>query len=147
MDYISSNFPISGLPIQQFCMSRISQFLVHIFSSFACPGVKKKNFSGKNSSLKDSSSQWGKFFPRCSVQAESLQKQSIWGKKISPVDLESQSLEIHWGNFFFPDAFFFQALGLNRASGEKFSPLGTRVFKTRVLTRIFFFFTLDMQNC
>ena len=52
MDYISSNFPVSGLPIQQFCMSRISQVLVHIFSSFACPGVKKKIFLERTRVLK-----------------------------------------------------------------------------------------------
>ena len=101
MDYISSNFPVSGLPIQQFCMSRISQFLVHIFSSFACPGVKKKNFS---------------------VELESLRLEFIVGK-------------------IFP-----QMLYLGREPtktehlGKKNFPSGSRVFKTRVLLRNFFFF-------
>ena len=41
------------------------------------------------------------FFPRCSVFLSSRPKQSIWGKKISPVDLESLRLEFYWEIFFF----------------------------------------------
>ena len=84
MDYISSNFPVSGLPIQQFCMSKISQFLVHIFSSVTCPGVKKKKFlsrtrvhSGEN------------FSPDALFRPRAYKNRASREKKISPVDLES----------------------------------------------------------
>ena len=88
MDYVSSNFPVSGLPIQQFCMSRISQFLVHIFSSFACPGVKKKKFLERTRVLKTRVPSGENFSPDALFRPRAYKNRASGGKKISPVDLE-----------------------------------------------------------
>ena len=89
MDYISSNFPVSGLPIQQFCMSRISQFLVHIFSSFACPGVKKKKILSRTRVFKTRVHSGENFPPDALFRPRAYKNRASGGKKISPVDLES----------------------------------------------------------
>ena len=83
MDYISSNFPVSGLPVQQFCMSRISQFLVHIFSSFACPGVKKKILS-RTRVLKTQVHSGENFSPDALFRPRAYKNRASGGKKISP---------------------------------------------------------------
>ena len=91
MDYVSSNFPVSGLPIQQFCMSRISQFLVHIFSSFACPGVKKKKILSRLEFIV------GKIFPQMLYLGREPTKTEHLGEKKFPQWISSESIEyIHW---------------------------------------------------
>ena len=65
MDYISSNFPVSGLPIQQFCMSR---------------GVKKKKKIPSRTRVFETrvpSKIEGKKIPP--VELESLKLEFYWG--------------------------------------------------------------------
>ena len=88
-------------------MSRISQFLVHIFSSFACPGVKKKKNSGKNSSLKDSSSTGEIFFPQMLCLVREPKKTEHVGKKNFPSGSRDFDSRDPLGKFFPPDALFF----------------------------------------
>ena len=131
MDYISSNFPVSGLPIQQFCMSRISQFLVHIFSSFACPGVKKKNFSVELESLRLEFIV-GKIFPQMLYLGREPTKTEHLGKKKFPQWISSLRVSRSTGEIFWP-----QMLCLGREPtktehlGEKNFPSGSRVLESR----------------
>ena len=100
MDYISSNFPVFGLPIQQFCMSRISQFLVHIFSSFACLGVKKKKILERTQVLKTRVPSGENFSPDALFRPRAYKNRASREKKfpqwISRLRVSRSTREIFW---------------------------------------------------
>ena len=109
MDYVSSNFPVSGLPIQQFCMFRISQLLVHIFSSFACPGVKKKKFLQRTRVLK-TRVPTGEFFPQMLCLGRETKKTEHLGEKKFPSGSRDSKTRDPLGKFFFPQMLCFFSL-------------------------------------
>ena len=64
-------------------MSRISQFLVHIFSSFACPAVKKKIFLERTRVLR-LEFLVGKIFPQMLCLGRETKKPEHLGEKKFP---------------------------------------------------------------
>ena len=125
---------VYGLHFQQFpsfwftysavLMSRISQFLVHIFSSFACLGVKKKKFLQRTRVLK-TRVPTGEIFPPDALFRPRAKKNRASGAEKFPQWISSLRVSRSTGEIFFPPvALFFQSLGLNRASGaKKISPV------------------------
>ena len=67
----------------------------------------KKKFSQWISSLRVSRSTGEIFFcPHALFRPRAYKNRACGQKNISPMDLETLRLEIHWGNFFSPDALF-----------------------------------------
>ena len=88
-------------------MSRISQFLVHIFSSFACPGVKKKKFLQRTRVLK-TRVPTGEIFPPDALFRPRAKKNRASGAEKFPQWISSLRVSRSAGQIFFsPDALFF----------------------------------------
>ena len=99
------DFPVFGLPIQQFCMSRgikKKKFpsRTRVFETRVLWKIEGKIFSPVELESLKLEFYWVKFFPSMLCLGREPTKTEHWGNKISPVELESLKLEFYWGTFF-----------------------------------------------